>query len=90
MKQHSIIGRTFRAFGAIYRCTSWERGNGFWMEMIGGEDKLLGNRQIGYRANVSERAIHHTYWRYEVVGGKDLDKHDDGCNCWICEGREEP
>jgi len=81
-KRHPTVGRKFRAFGAVYRCTSWDRSCGFWMEMVGGKDELFG-RHAGARVNVSEAAIGRTYHR--VYDDGTYARHDNGCNCAVCE-----
>lgn len=84
-KQHRTVGRKFQSFGAIYVCTSWDRTCGFWMEMVSGEDTLFRDRRPGERVNISERAIGRTYHR--VHGDTSYARHDDGCNCAVCENR---
>jgi hypothetical protein len=88
LRLHPTVGRLFRSMGGRYRCTSWDRQSGFWMEMVSDQDRLFPERQPGDRVNVSERAIGRTFHRlYEDTNGGF--QHDDGCNCSICENTGE-
>jgi hypothetical protein len=49
---HETVGRTFKSFGELYYCDSYDPQCGFWMTKIGRETE---------RRNVSERAIGRTF-----------------------------
>ena len=88
-RRHPTVGYRFKSGGALYACTSWDRSCGFWMEMVGGKSALLPDRKVGQRFNVSERAIGRTYHRESYSLDTPYQPvHDEGCNCFICEGRE--
>lgn len=86
-QQHETVGRLFKSGGAVYRCTSYDRRIGFWMELVEGTDSWLPDREVGDRANVSERAINRTYHRIYARDDEVMEKHDDGCTCYVCEAR---
>lgn len=84
---HPTVGRVFRSFGATYRCTSWDRSCGFWMEQLSsvGSNSWFPGEGPGDRRNVSERAIGRTYQR-DRNDGSSME-HETPCNCHICEER---
>lgn len=88
-RRHRVVGYRFKSMGAIYLCTSWDRSCGYWMELVSGESTWFPDRKVGDRFNVSERAIDRTYRRVSFKIDESYSHgHDEGCNCWVCEGRE--
>lgn len=83
--QHETVGWRFKAGGAIYRCTRYERRAGFWMRLIEGEDTMV-NRVVGDEACVSERAIGAAYHR--IYRDEAPAAHEQPCECYVCHGDE--
>lgn len=54
------VGRTFKFFGARYRCTEYDPGKGLLMVLLDAKHEF-NDRRRGHRTWVSERAIGRTY-----------------------------
>ena len=84
---HSVVGYKFQVGTAEYICIRWGRNAGYDMLLVSEKDDFTGPKRFDI-ANVSERAIRSTY--HYAKDGYRRYPHHEGCNCWVCEGREDP
>jgi hypothetical protein len=86
-EEHDTVGWRFKFCGAVYRCTRYERAQGFWMRLIEKSVPLSfeDGHELGYETCVSERAIGRTYhkvWSWDK--GEKPEPHAANCECYIC------
>lgn len=85
-QKHETVGRVFKAFGDLYRCTRYARASGFYMRLVSKDPRggsLFPGRQVGEEVCVSERAIGRTYYRDDMDEG--YEAHAEGCECKCCK-----